>query len=55
MDKVDKDNVDTTDKDKVEKDKVDREDAYLILVSTASTGGGVLFSSRRTFFTENAK
>ena len=23
---------------------------YLILVSTASTGGGVLFSSRRTFF-----
>merc|ERR1712243_127431 len=24
--------------------------AYLILVSTASTGGGGLFSSRRTFF-----
>ena len=25
-------------------------DAYLIIVTTATTGGGVPFSSRRTFF-----
>ena len=30
-------------------------DAYLIIVTTATTGGGVPFSSRRTFSTENAK
>ena len=29
--------------------------AQLILVTTATTGGGVLFSSRRTFSSENAK
>ena len=29
--------------------------AYLIIVTTATTGGGVPFSSRRTFSTENAK
>ena len=28
---------------------------YLIIVTTATTGGGVPFSSRRTFSTENAK
>ena len=36
-------------------DNFEGSEPYLIIVTTATTGGGVPFSSRRTFSTENAK
>lgn len=36
-------------------DRKEREGAYLILVFTASTGGGGLFSSRRNFFPQRSR